>query len=36
MTAKVAEFCEQLAKTPEGQAVVGIQIAAGIYGEWHY
>ncbi len=33
---KVREFCEKLAKTPEGNALVGIQVACGVYGEWHY
>ncbi len=29
-------FCKKLAKTPEGRAVIGIQVACGVYGEWHY
>lgn len=33
---KVVEFCRKLASTPEGQAVIGLHIAGGIYGEWHY
>ncbi len=32
----VARFCTDLAKTPEGNALVGIQVASGVYGEWHY
>jgi len=36
MTGKVAEFCERLARTEEGKSVAAIQVAAGIYGEWHY
>lgn len=33
---KLAEFCRNLSQTPEGNAVVGIHVAGGIYGEWHY
>lgn len=33
---KLAEFCQKLSKTPEGNAVIGMHIAGGIYGEWHY
>lgn len=33
---KLIEFCQKLAKTPEGNAVIGMHIAGGIYGEWHY
>ena len=29
-------FCEKLSKTPEGRALIGIQVACGVYGEWHY
>ncbi len=36
MTEKVAEFCQLLAKTEEGNAVIGFQVAGGIYGEWHH
>ena len=32
----VARFCRDLAATPEGNALVGIQVASGVYGEWHY
>lgn len=35
-TAKVKEFCELFSKTEEGNYLVGIQVACGIYGEWHY
>ncbi len=28
-------FLEKLAATPEGNALAGIQVADGIYGEWH-
>ncbi|MBY0373918.1 MAG: hypothetical protein K2Q23_07975 [Bryobacteraceae bacterium] len=34
--AKTREFCARLAATPEGRAIFGLQIAAGVYGEWHY
>lgn len=34
--AKLAEFCRHLAALPEGANVVGIQVACGMYGEWHY
>ncbi|QHV96005.1 hypothetical protein [Spirosoma endbachense] len=33
---KLAELCRKLAKTPEGNAVIGMHVAGGIYGEWHY
>ena len=32
----VGRFCRDLARTPEGDALVGIQVASGVYGEWHY
>ncbi len=32
----VRKFCRELSKTPEGNALVGIQVACGVYGEWHY
>ena len=32
---KLARFCKALAASPEGKAVAGIQVAYGIYGEWH-
>ncbi len=35
-TEKLIEFCKRLAAMPEGNAVVGIQVACGVYGEWHY
>ena len=28
-------FCEEVWDTPEGRQVIGIQVACGIYGEWH-
>lgn len=33
---KLKEFCQQFAKTPEGASVIGLHVAGGIYGEWHY
>jgi hypothetical protein len=35
-TEKLVEFCRAMSATPEGNAVVGLHIAGGIYGEWHY
>lgn len=32
---QVRSLCRELAATPEGGAVMGIQIANGVYGEWH-
>ncbi|MDX2112100.1 MAG: hypothetical protein SFY80_17865 [Verrucomicrobiota bacterium] len=32
----VQQFCETLSATPEGQSIFGIQVAGGVYGEWHY
>lgn len=34
-TAHLRAFCAKLAATPEGAAVFGLQIANGVYGEWH-
>ncbi|QYM79332.1 beta-galactosidase [Horticoccus luteus] len=31
----LTDFCGQLAATPEGDAVFGLQVAYGVYGEWH-
>ncbi len=31
----LATFCRELGHTPEGAAVFSIQIANGLYGEWH-
>jgi len=33
---KLAEFCKQLAGTPEGNSVIGIHVSGGVFGEWHY
>lgn len=35
-TEKTAEFLRLLAATPEGDALAGVHIACGVYGEWHY
>jgi hypothetical protein len=35
-SAKLIEFLKQLVTLPEGNAVAGIQVACGVYGEWHY
>ena len=32
---KLRAFCRAIADTPEGNALIGIQIACGGYGEWH-
>jgi hypothetical protein len=34
-TEKTTEFLRRLAETPEASALVGIQVANGMYGEWH-
>jgi Beta-galactosidase len=34
--AKLKYFCSAFSKTKAGKSVVGIQVAAGVYGEWHY
>lgn len=33
--AQLARFCRKFADTPEGRSVAGIQVACGVYGEWH-
>ncbi len=33
---KLKEFLSKLKTTPEGNALAGIQVAGGVYGEWHY
>lgn len=33
---KLGILCHTLANCPEGDALFGIQIACGVYGEWHY
>ncbi|MCR4440122.1 MAG: hypothetical protein QHJ34_12580 [bacterium] len=33
---KVVRFCEELAATDEGNALAGLHMACGVYGEWHY
>lgn len=32
---KLAECCQKLSKTPQGKHVFGVQVAYGVYGEWH-
>ena len=34
--AKTREFCRKLAATPEGAVLFCVQVAAGVFGEWHY
>ncbi|MGD0223100.1 MAG: beta-galactosidase [Terriglobia bacterium] len=34
--AKTRDFCRALAATPEGESLFCVQVAAGVYGEWHY
>ena len=34
-TRQLARFCAGLAATPEGAAVFSLQVAYGVYGEWH-
>ena len=31
----LTEFCEKLSATPAGNSLFGIQLAYGVYGEWH-
>lgn len=33
---KLREFLQQLQTIPEANALAGIQVAGGVYGEWHY
>ncbi|HMG89783.1 MAG TPA: beta-galactosidase [Chryseolinea sp.] len=35
-TQKLIEFLQKLSQLPEGKALAGIQVAGGVYGEWHY
>ena len=35
-TDKLREFCNILSSSPEGDCVVGIHLAGGVYAEWHY
>lgn len=35
VTEKFRQFLRAFAQTPEGNALVGIQVANGVYGEWH-
>jgi hypothetical protein len=34
--AAVGRFCREFSQTPEGNALAGVQVAGGVYGEWHY
>lgn len=31
----LTSLCEQLQETPEGDHIIGIQVACGVFGEWH-
>jgi hypothetical protein len=33
--AMLARFCREFSKTAEGERLIGIHVAAGVYGEWH-
>lgn len=33
---KLIEFLRKLQQLPEANAIAGIQVAGGVYGEWHY
>ncbi|MDD6209852.1 MAG: hypothetical protein PUB21_04515 [Bacteroidales bacterium] len=33
---RLKELCDGLAVSPEGDALIGMHISGGIYGEWHY
>ncbi|HEY5916963.1 MAG TPA: hypothetical protein VIU13_06155, partial [Chryseolinea sp.] len=35
-TQKLVDFLQKLNQLPEGKALAGIQVAGGVYGEWHY
>ncbi|MEP7230179.1 MAG: hypothetical protein ABI691_08000 [Ginsengibacter sp.] len=35
-TVKLIEFLAKLKTLPEAKALAGIQVAGGVYGEWHY
>ena len=32
----VRRFCHEFSQTPEGNSLAGVQVAGGVYGEWHY
>lgn len=34
-TQNLKEMLKDLAASPEGRSVVGLQVAGGVYGEWH-
>jgi hypothetical protein len=35
-SSKLREYLEKLSKLPEANSIAGIQVASGVYGEWHY
>lgn len=35
-SARTKQMLQELAKTPEGNALAGVHVACGVYGEWHY
>jgi hypothetical protein len=35
-TEKIRQFCRVFSKSKAGRHVVGLQVAGGVYGEWHY
>jgi hypothetical protein len=35
-TQKLIKFCNDFSKTEEGNALIGLHLANGVYGEWHY
>ena len=35
-SAKLVEFCSRLEEMSVGRALIGLHLAGGVYGEWHY
>ncbi len=35
-TNQLRAFCRSLSDSPEGNCVIGLHLAGGVYGEWHY
>ena len=33
---KLVEFCQRLSATEEGNAIIGLHVSCGVFGEWHY
>ncbi len=33
---RLRELCRRLSQTPEGNSLIGMHVAGGIFGEWHY